>query len=148
MSFTNLFYHIVFHTKHNAMAIVEEHENLLYAYIHGFCKHNGVRLMRIGGMPDHIHMLVAIPPQIAVSTFVKQVKVASSKMLCENSQFNGFDGWQSGYGAFTYSQKDVEMIVNYIKKQKEHHKHVSFRDEYRLWLIENGISEDAPFFPK
>ena len=148
MSFTNLFYHIVFHTKHNAMVITEEHENLLYAYIHGYCKHTGVRLLRIGGMPDHIHMLVAIPPQIAVSTFVKQVKVASSKMLCENSQFKGFDGWQSGYGAFTYSQKDVEMIVNYIKKQKEHHKHISFRDEYRLWLIENGISEDAPFFPK
>ena len=130
------------------MAITEEHEKLLYAYIHGFCRHNGVKLLRIGGMPDHIHMLVTLPPQIAVSTFVKQVKISSSKMLFENNRFQGVDGWQSGCGALSYSQKDVNMIVNYINNQKEHHKHISFREEYRLWLIENGISEDAPFFPK
>ena len=148
MSFTNLYYHIVFHTKHNVMAIVEEHERILYSYIHGFCKNNGVDLVRIGGMPDHIHMFVVIPPQISLSLFVQQLKVSRSKMLYENAHFRGFEGWQNGYAAFSYSIRDVEMIVNYIKNQKEHHKHVSFRDEYRAWLIENGISEDARYFPK
>ena len=148
MSFANLYYHIMFHTKYNAMAINVENERILYSYINGFCNNYGVKLLRLGGMPDHIHMLVNMPTTVSVSDFVKQLKVATSKMLYQDGHFPYFEGWQNGYSAFTFAYKDIEMIVNYIKGQKEHHKVFSFRDEYRKILIENGISPDEPFFPK
>ena len=148
MSFANLYYHIMFHTKYNAMAINVENERILYSYINGFCNNYGVKLLRLGGMPDHIHMLVNMPTTVSVSDFVKQLKVATSKMLYQDGHFPYFEGWQNGYSAFTYAYKDIEMIINYIKGQKEHHKVFSFRDEYRKILIENGISPDEPFFPK
>ena len=148
MSFANLYYHIMFHTKYNAMAINVENERILYSYINGFCNNYGVKLIRLGGMPDHIHMLVNMPTTESVSDFVKQLKVATSKMLYQDGHFPYFEGWQNGYSAFTYAFKDIDMIINYIKGQKEHHKVFSFRDEYRKILIENGISPDEPFFPK
>ena len=148
MSFANLYYHIMFHTKYNAMAINVENERILYSYINGFCNNYGVKLLRLGGMPDHIHMLVNMPTTVSVSDFVKQLKVATSKMLYQDGHFPYFEGWQNGYSAFTYAFKDIDMIINYIKGQKEHHKVFSFRDEYRKILIENGISPDEPFFPK
>ena len=148
MSFANLYYHIMFHTKYNAMAINVENERILYSYINGFCNNYGVKLIRLGGMPDHIHMLVNMPTTVSVSDFVKQLKVATSKMLYQDGHFPFFEGWQNGYSAFTYAFKDIDMIINYIKGQKEHHKVFSFRDEYRKILIENGISPDEPFFPK
>ena len=148
MSFTNLYYHIMFHTKHNAMAIEVENETTLYHYIHGFCKNAGAQLIRIGGMPDHIHMLIMLPATCSLSSFVQQLKISTSKMLVENGNFKYFEGWQNGYSAFTYAYKDLDMIVNYIKGQKEHHKRVAFMEEYRNWLIENGVSPDEPYFPK
>ena len=148
MSFANLYYHIMFHTKYNAMAINVENERILYSYINGFCNNYGVKLIRLGGMPDHIHMLVNMPTTVSVSDFVKQLKVATSKMLYQDGHFPYFEGWQNGYSAFTYAFKDIDMIINYIQGQKEHHKVFSFRDEYRKILIENGISPDEPFFPK
>ena len=138
----------MFHTKYNAMAINVENERILYSYINGFCNNYGVKLLRLGGMPDHIHMLVNMPTTVSVSDFVKQLKVATSKMLYQDGHFPYFEGWQNGYSAFTYAFKDIDMIINYIKGQKEHHKVFSFRDEYRKILIENGISPDEPFFPK
>ena len=130
------------------MAINVENERILYSYINGFCNNYGVKLLRLGGMPDHIHMLVNMPTTVSVSDFVKQLKVATSKMLYQYGHFPYFEGWQNGYSAFTYAFKDIDMIINYIKGQKEHHKVFSFRDEYRKILIENGISPDEPFFPK
>ena len=138
----------MFHTKYNAMAINVENERILYSYINCFCNNYGVKLIRLGGMPDHIHMLVNMPTTVSVSDFVKQLKVATSKMLYQDGHFPYFEGWQNGYSAFTYAFKDIDMIINYIKGQKEHHKVFSFRDEYRKILIENGISPDEPFFPK
>ena len=107
MSFANLYYHIMFHTKYNAMAINIENERILYSYINGFCNNYGVKLIRLGGMPDHIHMLVNMPTTESVSDFVKQLKVATSKMLYQDGHFPYFEGWQNGYSAFTYAYKDI-----------------------------------------
>ena len=88
----------MFHTKYNAMAINIENERILYSYINGFCNNYGVKLIRLGGMPDHIHMLVNMPTTESVSDFVKQLKVATSKMLYQDGHFPYFEGWQNaGY---------------------------------------------------
>lgn len=148
MSFSRFTYHIVFATHQRENTIPIEHERELYAIIHHITKKNKGHLYRINGMPDHIHLLVDIPASISVSDFVKVIKRESSYLLKTNCNFPQWNGWQEGYGAFTYSVKDIPSVRQYIIKQKEHHRSLSFIDEYRQWLIEMGVSPDEPYFPK
>ena len=148
MSFIKSIHHIVFSTKKRTLSINQEHERELYAYIMGIITNLGGHLYRIGGMPDHIHILASIPSTVSLSDFVKTIKQSSSIWLGKNENFLNWIGWEDGYGAFTYSEKELSAVIEYIKNQKEHHKKVSFRDEYREWLLEMGISPDAPYFPR
>jgi len=148
MSYTRLLYHIVFRTKNGKNTIPEHHEKELYAYIMGIINNKKSKLYRIGGMPNHIHLLVDIHPTIAVSDFMKELKEYSSKWLATNPNFQNFKGWAVSFAAFTYNLKDKQTIINYIMNQKEHHKNVSFEDEYRQFLIENGIDIDERYFLK
>ena len=148
MSYTNFLYHIVFRTKHRVNAIVESHEKELYGYLYGILKDNGAFVYRIGGMPDHIHILTSIPPTIAVSELMRQLKQSSSVWLKNNPNFKQFTGWSEGYAAFSYALRDKEMISRYIANQKSHHKVVSFEDEYRAFLIENGVDINEMYFLK
>ena len=148
MSFSKFIYHIVFATKNRCNTILPEHEREVYAIINHVVKKHGGHLHRVNGMPDHIHILVDIPPTIAVSAFIQSLKRESSVMIKETRKFPNWDGWQNGYGAFSYATADIPKIRQYIISQKEHHRKVSFIEEYRNWLIEMGISPDAPFFPK
>jgi len=148
MSYTRFLYHIVFRTKNSLDTIPEEHEKELYAYIMGIVNNKKSKLYRIGGVSNHIHMLVDIHPSFAVSDFMKELKEYSSKWLSTNPNFSSFNGWAVSFAAFTYNLKDKQTIINYIMNQKEHHKKVSFEDEYRQFLIENGIEIDERYFLK
>ena len=148
MSYTNLVYHIVFRTYHSESTIVESHERELYAYIYGFCKNNGAKLYRIGGMPDHLHLLVSIPPTFAVAEFMRLLKRASSSWLKGNINFPLFKGWGQSYAAFTYSKNDIPMVKNYIMNQKCHHSSVTYENELREMLESEGVSFDEKFFLK
>jgi putative transposase len=130
-TFRQIYYQIVFSTKHRKYVLVEEHEDQLYKYIWGIVKNKNYRLYRINGMPDHIHLFVDLHPSISLSNFVKDIKIASNSWIKQSGLFPDFEEWQNGYGAFTYSEKDKEAVINYIKNQKEHHKHESFEDEYK-----------------
>lgn len=147
MSFTKLNYHIVFSTKMRERTITEAFERDFYAYTLGVVNAQGGHLYRIGGMPDHVHILVALKPEQSVSDFVQQLKQSTSRWLRENPNFRHWKGWENGYSAFTCSPVDISNVVDYIKGQKQHHKSVAFIDEYRSWLIANGVSADTPFFP-
>ena len=101
-----LYYHIVWRTKHNKLAITEAYARELYAYILGFCENRNCKLIRIGGVADHIHMLVCIRPNITVSEFMQVLKTETSKwMKAKTDKFPMFDGWSNGYAAFTYSNE-------------------------------------------
>ena len=148
MSYTKLLYHIIFRTKRSIRSIEEEYEKELYSYILGFCRKKGCHLYRIGGMPDHIHMLVSIPPSISLSQFMKDLKVSTSKWLFTNINFIYFTGWGEGYGAFTYSMSDKDVVANYIANQKTHHAKVDFFSEFLSLLREHGIEPDMKYFMK
>lgn len=140
MAHVVLLFHIIWRTKYSVSSIKEENERSLYAYIYGFCQRKGCTLIRIGGMPNHIHMLIAMRPDICMSDFMKVLKTESSKWIKGHQQlFPHFDGWSNGYAAFSYSEKDKEMIRHYIMNQKEHHKHKSFAEEYLELLQEWNI---------
>jgi len=96
-------------------------------------------------MEDHIHIMSDLHPSICLSDFVKNIKVGSSLWMKESGRFPNFKSWQVGYGAFTYSFREREMVKNYIMNQKEHHRSETFKDEYIRLLIENGIEFDERY---
>ncbi|WP_461125881.1 IS200/IS605 family transposase [Spirosoma aerophilum] len=142
MSYRQILYHIVFGTKYRHPTITDAHCEELYRYIWGVIKNKKGTLLRINGVEDHIHILSDLHPSIALADFVKDIKVASSLWMKASGLFPDFEGWAEGYGAFTYSIKERDRVINYIKKQKEHHKQVTFTDEYKVLLDENGVSYD------
>ena len=146
MSYTHLVYHIVWRTYRSLPAINESHEKDLYGYILGYVTNHKGKLFRIGGMPDHIHMLMSIPPDVAVSEFMRALKFATSNWLKQNPHFPLFTGWGEGSAAFTYSKDQIPVVKQYIINQKEHHKVTTFAEEYRKFIIDNGGTIDERFF--
>ncbi|GHT49325.1 transposase [Bacteroidia bacterium] len=146
MSYTRLLYHIVFRTKYGKNTIPEAHEKELYAYIMGTINNKKSKLYRIGGTENHIHLLVDMHSTYALSDFMKELKEYSSKWLKQNPNFPDFEGWAVSFAGFSYNLYDKQTIINYIQKQKEHHKTVTFEEEYRQFLIDNGITIDEKYF--
>jgi len=144
-SFRQVYYQVIFSTKNREHTIEEEHEHELYKYIWGIIKRHGCKLYRINSMPDHIHIFSDLHPSVCLSDYVKNIKVASNLWMKESGKFKLFQGWQEGYGAFTYSSRDKDMIINYIKKQKEHHRQETFYNEYKRLLKENEIDFDEKY---
>lgn len=144
-NFRQIFYQIVFSTKDRVPAITEEYETDLYKYIWGIIKNKKCTLYRINGMPDHLHIFSDLHPTVCLSDFVKDIKIASNLWMKESGKFPNFEAWQSGYGAFTYSIREKEMIMNYIRNQKEHHKTENFKEELRRLLEENEVDFDEKY---
>jgi len=148
MSYTKLLYHVVFCTKHRKNTIPETQEKELYAYIMGIINNKKSKLYRIGGTENHLHLLFDMHPSFALSDFMREIKEHSSKWLGKNTNFPDFEGWAVSFAAFTYNINDKQMIINYIKHQKEHHKTVGFEEEYRKFLIDNGMEIEEKYFLK
>ena len=146
MSYIQSIYHIVFRTYRSERTINELHERELYAVIMEQTKGMQGRLIRIGGMPDHLHLLVSLPATMSVSQYVQAVKTFTSRWLRANPLFPYWNGWGREYAAISYNVRDKEMIANYIKGQKEHHRVVSFADEFRRILTENGVVIREEYF--
>lgn len=146
MSYTKLLYHIVICTKKRIPSISLEYDRELYAFILTMCNNRNVVLYRIGGMPDHIHLLVGLPSTLTVAKFVQEIKAVTSTWLKANPHFPLFTYWSKEYAAFSYSAKDKGMIINYIKNQKKHHINQTFIDEYRRFLMDNDIKIDERYF--
>ncbi len=108
-------------------------------------KKKNCKLYRINGIEYHIHIFSDLHPTVSLSDYIKDIKVASSIWIKASSNFPKFDAWQEGYGAFTYSIKEKDTIINYVKNQKEHHTTETFHDEFKRLLIENGIEFDEKY---
>ena len=149
MSYSKLIYHIIIRTKNSAATLTEDKENLLYKFIYGYTKSKKYILYRIGGMPNHIHLLVGLPPTIAVSDFVHDLKGCVTNFI-QNHQidFPLFQGWSRSYCALSYSVHEKEKIIKYIKGQKTHHQHHNLQNELEELLDEFEIAYDNKFFLK
>ena len=147
-SLSKLYVHIIFHTKHNQSLISVEIEKELYAYIGGIIKKNESVPIKINGTENHIHILAAMSKNIALAKFVEEIKRNSSRWIkTKDVKFQEF-AWQGGYAGFSVSQSVVERVKNYIENQKEHHKKVSFQDEYVKFLSEYEINYNQEFLWK
>lgn len=144
-SYRQIFYQIIFGTKHRHPTIDESNCTELYKYISGVIKNKNCKLYCINGVEDHIHIFSDLHPTVCLSDYIKDIKIASSIWMKATGKFPMFEGWQEGYGAFTYSSREKDMIINYIKNQKEHHKTETFYDEFKRLLIETGIEFDEKY---
>ena len=123
----------------------EKHHQELYKYIWGVINNRDCVLYRINGTENHIHILSDLHPTVCLSDYIKEIKTASNRWMKDSGNFPLFQHWAEGSCALTYNLRDKDMIVNYIKKQKEHHAKESFEDEYKRLLEENGIQWDERY---
>ena len=129
---TNLVYHIIFSTKGREPMIVAEIRDEFYRYIGGI-------LLQIGGMPDHLHLVVKLKPSQALSTVIQKIKGNSLEWINEQKRFKSRFAWQVGYGAFSISESQIPMVVRYLKEQEIHHQKLSFKDELTLVLDRHQV---------
>ncbi|MBI2419378.1 MAG: IS200/IS605 family transposase [Ignavibacteriales bacterium] len=146
-SYRQILYHIIFRTKGSQKTMSQQHIKEFLAYTLGIIQAQKGFLYRINAMEDHVHILSDLHPDIALSHFIRNIKVATSLWLKQNENFPDFAGWAEGYAAITYSHSDKDTIVNYIKNQQEHHRKISFNEELERILIEQGIIPDKRYFP-
>jgi len=145
-SYRQILYHIVFRTKEGQKTLSPSHCQKLFAYIGGIIKNKSSFPYQINGMPDHIHIFSDLHPSIALADFIRDIKTSSSLWMKNQREFRLFRGWSDGYAALTYAWSNKDNVVNYIKNQQEHHKSISFKEEYRSLLEEHGIKPDERYF--
>ena len=137
MPFERLYCHIVWATSHRDPTIVQEIEAAVYKAIGDKAKLLGGKVFAVGGAQDHVHMAGSIPPTIALSNFVSQVKGASAYHINHVPEGKNRLCWQRGYGVLSFSRDQLDRVVNYIKGQKEHHK------DGKLWPSLEECGEEA-----
>lgn len=144
-TYTALHYHVIFSTKNREPWITTEHEQRLWAYRGGIARENEMKPLMIGGIENHVHLLLGISPVLAVSKAVQLIKVGSSAWVKETLPgMRGF-GWQDGYGAFTVSKSHLPEVAEYVGGQRQHHQGRTFEQEYRALLEKHGIEFDERY---
>lgn len=140
-----LLVHVVFSTKYRKPYLSDQWRDELFAYIGGVVQDHKSTLLKAGGIEDHVHLLIRIHPEFAISKTVQLLKANSSRWINEQNKIPGKFQWQVGYGAFSVSQSMAETVKEYIANQKEHHRKQTFESEYLLILQKHAISYDPAY---
>ena len=144
-SLSRLLVHLVFSTKNREPSLSPALQPKLHAYLAATCDQHDCPSLRVGGVADHVHLLFGLARTRALSDVVQAIKTSSSKWIKEQgAEFNAFH-WQAGYGAFSVSQSDTARVVAYIQDQAEHHRTMSFQEEYRRLLQRYEIAFDERY---
>ncbi len=144
-SLVKQYIHIIFSTKRQEPLTLNSIENELFAYIGGICKNLECFPIIIGGYKNHIHVLCLLSKKIALMKLVEEIKSHSSKWIkTKDTRLKNFY-WQNGYGAFSVSSSQIEIVKNYIENQHNHHKVKTFQEEYIEFLNSNQIEFDQRY---
>ena len=145
MSYTQILYHIVFATHERRPCLGAENRERLFKYVHGFLDKRDCVLYRMNGTDDHVHILCSVHPSISLADLIRDLKKATTHLNKEESLFPKFTRWQEGYGAFTCSYKDKDAIIRYVANQEDHHRTVTFAEEFEAMLKAAGIEYDPRY---
>ena len=144
-TFTSLHYHMVFSTKNLERWITSDVEERIWAYLGGIAKENKVHPIQIGGVEDHVHLLLGAPASLAPSKIAQLIKGGSSAWIHDTFPNMKRFAWQDGYGVFSVSKSNIPEVVDYIRGQREHHRTRTFQEEYIAFLKRHEIQYDERY---
>jgi len=147
-TYTQIHIHAVFAVQNRMSLLSKTWEQRLYQYIAGIIQNQNHKLIAINGMPDHIHVLFGMRPTQSLAELMQDIKGDSSRWINENKLVTGKFSWQEGYGAFSYSKSQLSAVTRYIENQEQHHKKLSFIDEYSKILTDLSIPFDEQYIFK
>ncbi|MBC7822217.1 MAG: IS200/IS605 family transposase [Planctomycetaceae bacterium] len=138
-SFVSCLMHVVFSTKERQPWIKPEIQDRLWPYLGGIARENKMKALKVGGVEDHVHILLSLPSTLAIAKAVQLLKGNSSKWIHETfPKLKTFE-WQEGYGAFSIGVSGVEDTIKYIDNQAKHHRKKSFKDELKAFLKKHEL---------
>ena len=138
--------HIIFATKHRKACLERANRQALHKYITTVCSNKKCQPYAINGTEDHVHILLSLHPSVALSDLVKSIKTSSHSVIKEKNWFPSFEGWQVGYGHFTYSINQKAELVNYVNNQEQHHMKFSSKDELHKILDRYNVPYNPIYF--
>ncbi|MFM2291834.1 MAG: hypothetical protein RIS29_1647 [Bacteroidota bacterium] len=138
-TFLQMHAHLVFATKYRDASIQKSWSDSLEKYITGIVQNHGHKLLAIKAVSDHIHIFIGYNVNHLIPNLIEDIKTSSNKWIKEQKLCKANFAWQKGYGGFSHSHSQVEIVSNYIMNQENHHKKRTFREEYIQMLKDNGI---------
>ncbi len=144
-SYISCYIHYIFSTKNRENIITPEIEERLWPYIGGIARENKMKALAIGGVEDHLHLLISLPATITIAKAIQQLKGASSEWVNETFGKEKKFYWQVGYGAFSVSSSQLNKVKMYINSQKKHHKKKTFKEEYIGFLKKYNVEYDEKY---
>ncbi len=144
-TYTQILYQLVFSTKMRLPTLQKHGREQLFAYITGVLSNKKCHCYRVGGVEDHIHIMTHIHVSQNVDALIKDIKLSTTSMIKSEKLLPHFGGWQEGYGAFTYAIGAKENLIRYAMNQEEHHRKITFREEYIALLKEHEIEFDEKY---
>src|SRR5438477_6475898 len=145
MSYVSSYFHCVFSTKERRPLITPALRARLWPFLGGIARQNKMAALEIGGVADHVHILLSLPSTLAVAKALQLIKGGSSKWVHETFPEHRLFGWQEKYGAFSVSASLLEKTIQYIKHQEEHHRKMSFQEEFLALLEKHRIAYDERY---
>jgi len=137
--------HVIFSTKDRQQSLPDDFQPKLWAYMAGIAHNQGFEAMIIGGVRDHVHVLLVLPPTLPLAKAVQFLKGSSSKWINERQGPYPPFAWQEGYGAFSVSASQTPDVVRYIQNQRAHHEKTGFEDEFVAFVKKYGVPYDPAY---
>jgi len=148
MSYISAHFHCVFSTKERRRLITPELRDRLWPFLGGIARQNKMKAIEIGGVEEHVHILLSLPSTMAISKALQLMKGGSSKWIHENFPEHRLFAWQEEYGAFSVSVSQLDKTIEYIKGQEEHHRKMTFQEEFLALLKKHRIEYDERYLWK
>ena len=148
MSYVSSYHHCVFSTKERRQIITPALRGRLWPFLGGIARQNKFTALEVGGVSDHVHLLLSLPATMPVAKAMQLIKGGSSKWVHETFPEHRAFAWQEEYGAFSVSESRVESIVRYIRGQEGHHRKMTFQEEFLALLQKHRIAYDERYLWK
>ena len=140
---SNLLCHAIWSTKNRQPFITKDIKVRLHGYLRRVVDDTGAKLLFINGMEDHVHLLFVMPLTLLIPDLIEKIKPAATKWVKKNFPTHQEFSWQKGYGVFSVGKSNLQQVINYIANQEEHHRKVTFEEEYIDFLKKQGIPYDV-----
>ncbi len=144
-TYTQIYLHFVIVVKFREALIQPKYQEEVFPFIAGLINAMGHKSYAVNGMPDHVHLFMSFTPSKSPAETIKEIKRATTNFINEKKWFPGKFQWQNGYGCFSYGKSQVDAVVNYVLNQKEHHRKVTFREEYLAFLKKFEVEYDERY---